>query len=1214
MKKIIFFFFLFLTMLSVRAQSYNIGDFHKVKICNADFYDAGGPLGFAGYDYKVTMFHADSNCLQVTFTGFDLGFGGVLNIYKGTGGVASGMLLGSFSGNNMPPALVGQDLTFEYIPPSYYVGNLPGWTASLQCVDCSLATIKSDPASDCPGAIPLCANQTVIVSTNQYTDTGVLNDDVGSCFSGTGNGGSVWYTFQPQTTGNLDFSISPSGSTDYDYVLYDGTNGCGNLNELSCNFSATYGVTGITTNSGNYTSSYSGCSGSNYYSAPADCGVWNQAVGVTVGHTYYLMVNFYGGSNNGFTLHFQNDPGTVSITDNIPPTFATATQPGCNGSSIHVTFSENINCSTMQASGFSIAGHTISIANSGCANNMTTAVTLNITPPLAPGSYTLHGQTMTDMCGNPLNDDITFTIVNAVVTVSVTGNDICQGTASTLTANTTGTGTMNYNWSNGGTGSTTSVTTGGNYCVTVSDLCANSASDCLSISELPAPTFNVSTSCNTAGTIATFTETGCTGTFTWNKWDTVCITTCIGYMLFGNCIGILNTTCDSAWSVIGTSPTLDVNAPYYSQYMASCVGANGCTTQNVFLVNCNPTLSVSVNSASICSGGCTAITATVNGGVAPLTYTWDQPGVSGAGPVNVCPTTTTTYTVTVSDAGGNTASASGTVNVGTSLSPAITGATSICTGSSTTLDAGVGYDTYLWSTNETTQTIDVTTAGPYVVTVSDASGCSGTTSVIITVNSNLTPAITGPTSICTGTTATLDAGSGYATYSWSTNETTQTIDVNTGGTYTVTVSNGSGCSGSTSVTVTANQLNATASGTAESCGLGNGTATASPTGTCGTGFIYAWSSSPSQSTPTANNLSAGTYTVTISCGACSTTASVTISNVAGPVITVTNTTNASCGQSDGLANISVSGGTPAYSYNWNSSPAQTTQNLTHVPTGSYHVTVTDSLGCSSTASVTVAENPGPSAIATSTNEICDRANGTATVITSGGSGTYTYLWSDNQNTPTATALAAGTYTVTVNDGFCTAVASTNVTNVPGPVAGFSSTPVPATIYDPVVFLNNSSGNVISWTWNFGDGSASGTGNQLLHQFTNLGAYSVTLIVTDNNGCSDSTTNIVNVKEIFTFYVPNSITPDENGLNDAFTPKGYNVDPNGFEMYIFDRWGKLFYHTTEWSDNTAAKPWNGTLNNSGSVDKVIVGVYVYRIIVKELDGPKHEYLGGIAVIQ
>ena len=619
MKHIILFTVLMMSVIGLRAQSYNIGDQQNVLTCSATFYDAGGPSGFAGYDSKLITFHSDSNCLQVSFEEFDLGFGGELRIYKGVS-TSTGLLVGVYSGTNVPPVINSDYITFEYIPPIFNVGNLPGWTANIQCVNCSQGPVRSDPASDCVGAIPLCANSTVIVSTNQYTDTGAQNDDTGNCFSGTGNGGSVWYSFSPQTTGNLDFSISPSGSTDYDYVLYDATNGCSNLQEMSCNFSATYGATGITTNSSNYTSSYSGCSGSSYYSAPADCGVWNEAEGVTVGHTYMLMVNFYGGSNDGFTLHFQNDPGTVSITDNIPPTFTTATQPGCNGSSMLVNFSENIDCTTLQASDFSIPGYTITIANSGCVSNMTQSVTLNISPALPAGSYTLHGQTMNDMCGNPLNDDISFTITNATVSVNVTGSNFCQGTTTTLTATATGNGNLNYNWSNGGTGSTISVSTGGNYCVTVSDQCTNSASDCQNITVLPSPTFNITTSCNGPGTIATLNETGCTGTFSWNVWDTVCTTTCIGVIVFGNCVGTWYTSCDSDWVVIGNAPSINVNSPYASQYMASCMGANGCETQQLFDINCNPTISVSLNSPTICSGGCTNITATVSGGTPPFTY------------------------------------------------------------------------------------------------------------------------------------------------------------------------------------------------------------------------------------------------------------------------------------------------------------------------------------------------------------------------------------------------------------------------------------------------------------------------------------------------------------------------------------------------------------------------------------------------------------------
>jgi len=1064
MKHIILFSIFLFSIYILRAQSYNIGDKEIVETCNATFYDAGGTQGFAGNDHLITTFHADSNCLQVTFEIFDLGFGGELKIYKGNGAVP-GTLFGTYAGTNIPPVIVGEYITFEYIPPVFNAGNLPGWKANIRCGDCSSGgMIMSDPASDCVGAIPLCANSTVIVSTNQYTDTGSETDEVGSCLSGTGTGGSVWYTFQPQNSGDLDFSIAPSGGTDYDFVLYDATNGCDDLDELSCNYSADYGTTGCTTNSSDYSNSYSSCTGSSYYSAPADCGVWNEPAGVTFGHTYVLFVNFYSGSNAGFTLHFQNDPGTVAITDNIPPTFSTASQLSCNGNSLHVDFSENIDCNTLEASDFAIPGYTIVINNSGCSNGMTYDVDLTITPPLAPGSYTLTGQTMNDMCGNPLNDGQTITVASA-------------------------------------------------------------------------PVFNVGTTCDPTGTIATLTATGCSGTLTWNKWDTVCTTTCLGVIVFGNCVGTWVTNCDSAWDPIGTGPTINVNAPYATLYMASCVAPSGCETQNAFIIDCNPTLSATVNSESICSGGCADISATVNGGIAPLTYVWDPPTLTGQGPNNVCPTVTTDYTVTITDGGGNTVSAMGTVTVGTSLSPSISGATSFCTGYSTSLDAGAGYASYLWSTTEATQTITVSAGGTYSVTVSDGSGCSGSTSVTVTESSSLTPTITGPTAICAGSTATLDAGNGYTSYLWSTTDATQTITVNTGGTYSVTVSDASGCSGTVSASLTVGSSLSVSVTPATSSICTGQSVTLTATGAA----TYSWSPAT---------------------GLSSTTGDVVI---ASPVAATT-----------------------------------------------YTVTGSDALGCTGSTSVTVSVGQ-LNVITNSTSENCGQGDGSATAIATGGNGNYTYLWGGGQTTQTITGLSAGSYSVTVNDGSCSGEAIAVVSNIPGPTAGFSANPSVGTLYNPITFLSNSSGNIVSWNWSFGDGANSGSGTEVIHQYTSLGAYLVTLIVTDMNGCTDTVTDSLMVREIFTLYIPNSFTPDGDGLNDGFSPQGLNVDPESFEMYIFDRWGKMFYHTTKWNV-ISGEPWNGTLNNKGGYDDIVVGVYVYRIVLKELDGPKHEYLGGVSIIQ
>ena len=85
------------------------------------------------------------------------------------------------------------------------------------------------------------------------------------------------------------------------------------------------------------------------------------------------------------------------------------------------------------------------------------------------------------------------------------------------------------------------------------------------------------------------------------------------------------------------------------------------------------------------------------------------------------------------------------------------------------------------------------------------------------------------------------------------------------------------------------------------------------------------------------------------------------------------------------------------------------------------------------------------------------------------------------------------------------------------------------------------------------------------------------------------------------------------FNDVFTPKGVNVDPNNYSEYIFDRWGNIVFHTTKWL-GTSAEPWNGTLNNSGKVDNIIMDTYVYKIKLKEINGPEHEYIGQITIIE
>jgi gliding motility-associated-like protein len=107
-----------------------------------------------------------------------------------------------------------------------------------------------------------------------------------------------------------------------------------------------------------------------------------------------------------------------------------------------------------------------------------------------------------------------------------------------------------------------------------------------------------------------------------------------------------------------------------------------------------------------------------------------------------------------------------------------------------------------------------------------------------------------------------------------------------------------------------------------------------------------------------------------------------------------------------------------------------------------------------------------------------------------------------------------------------------------------------------------------------------------------------------------------VVDIFTFYIPSAFTPNNDGFNDTWYPKGMNVDPNNFTEYIYDRWGNLIFQTNQWdvTNHRAKIGWNGTINNNGNYNNVVLDVYVYKIEVREFnDGPKHEYLGKVTLV-
>ena len=267
-------------------------------------------------------------------------------------------------------------------------------------------------------------------------------------------------------------------------------------------------------------------------------------------------------------------------------------------------------------------------------------------------------------------------------------------------------------------------------------------------------------------------------------------------------------------------------------------------------------------------------------------------------------------------------------------------------------------------------------------------------------------------------TATANPTGGTPTYTYLWNPSAQTTQTATGlsiGNYTVTVTDAKGCSITQTYIITQPQFLASGilSFTNVICNNGNtGEATILPTG--GTpNYTYLWSNS--QSSATATNLSAGIYYVTIrDANNCFTTSSVTITEPTAILGAITSITNPTCyGGSDGSIISSVSGGTPSYTYLWNSNPQQTTANATNLHSGNYSLTITDANNCTRTIDTTLV-SPLP-IIVTSSQGIDANNMGFIDITVNNGVSPLSYSWSNFALTQDINNINSGIYIVTITD-------------------------------------------------------------------------------------------------------------------------------------------------------------------------------------------------------
>jgi gliding motility-associated-like protein len=438
-------------------------------------------------------------------------------------------------------------------------------------------------------------------------------------------------------------------------------------------------------------------------------------------------------------------------------------------------------------------------------------------------------------------------------------------------------------------------------------------------------------------------------------------------------------------------------------------------------------------------------------------------------------------------------------------------------------------------------------------------------------------------------TATATGGTGPYTYTWTPGNLNGSTQTTLGaGTYTINVLDGNNCPGTGTVTITqpSSALSATASSTATGCGSATGTATANPTG--GTpGYTYSWSPSGGTSI-TASNLTAGTYTVTVTdLNGCTTTANTTVNTTNGPSISVSNSSDVSCfGDNDGSATVSGSGGTGALTYNWTpGNLSGATQNA--LTAGTYTVTVTDGGGCTNSTTVTI---NSPIAISLTPGTItpadCGQSNGSASVNVSGGAGGFIYTWSPTGgNATTANNISSGSYVFEAEDqNGCVATLNVVVTNIGGPTVNVQSTTDVSCFGlsdgDAAVTVT---GGTSPYTYNWSP--TGGTGATA----SNLAAGTYTVAVTDNTGCVGSTT--VTIDEPNAIIVTETIVDANCGSADGSisiaalggsTPYTFAWTPNGETTNAINGLAAGSYGVTVTDDNGCTTTENYTVLNIGSI--------------------------------
>lgn len=846
---------------------------------------------------------------------------------------------------------------------------------------------------------------------------------------------SAWYyfEFQPDMPPNsvITFTIIPDAgsSQDYDFAVFGPDVECDNLGSpLRCSYSGQGGNTGLSVGAGDDSEGAGGDAVVN-------------AITVQPGQGFYLVVDNFSDNSSGFSMSWGEDAAPFLNCDAVP---GCEIEVSVNGPFQLCPAGGTLNLTSIVTGTMGVANYSWVDSNGSTAFlDDPTSPNPTVTIPAGTGDISFILTVTDDDCSESAIVDVT-TFPGAALT-DPDPVAFCYGEEVVISVPDI---YQTYIWSNGATSSSTLVNASGTYSVTVID--ANGCTDDTD--------FMVTEHPEIVPVIA--------------GENSVCI---------GNdaTFGVLEGAFPPYyydWSTGEITPEITVFDP--GIYTVTVHDAFDCFEVATWEVTEETFPEVVVDGPlGICSEGTATITAA---GGFPEYYwnTLDQGAQITVSEPGV-------YEVSVIDANGCLHFGDIDIEAFDAPSPEIIGNTTICSNDSTELSLTQSYQSYEWSTTETTPSIFASTAGDYSVTVSTPEGCEG--DAIITINEQMIAVeITGDEQFCVGQSATISVPNTFMSYHWSNGGTTNSITVQNEGDFSVTVTDNFGCSVSDTIHITELQLPTFAiDGNLAICP--NGQTILSPDSTFQS---YLWSDASTNNTLTVN--APGTYSLTVTDNnGCSNDNSVVVAEEAMLNISLNGDLSVCDNQ---MTEIGVDG--MYASYQW--STGASTPTVSVGDAGFVTVTVQDAFGCVGIDSVSIEIYQLPSFEIAGANEYCE---GLSTVLNTNPS-FVSYQWNDGSIGELDTISSPGVVSVTVTDANgCENSEQLQILENANPTPQIEGTP----LYCP---NESTSLNVVnsytSYNWSTGSNDQATVVDQ---------PGDVFVTVVDENGCVGATMEHVSIYDV-----------------------------------------------------------------------------------------------------